>query len=202
MFHITETEKTELRFLGKHNMHILETYALLSGAQIDKCFIETENYDIQYPQYVLLHADCSKASARQYKNWDKVINLLKQDQNFNLPIVQIGGITDHNYDVDLSLLGQTNTHQLAYIISKCSLLLCYDSLPMHLASHFQKKIVALFSYYSSNSGPYFSNNEDIILLEPDFSKIKPSHMFDDPYDLINTISPEKIYQAIINLLQI
>lgn len=183
-------------------MHLIETYSLLSGAQIKNCFIHTEEYSLPYNKYMLFHADCSKAPARQYKQWHKVLTILQETEGFDLPIIQIGSITDNTYDTSLSLLGQTNTHQLAHIIKHCELLLCYDSLPMHIASHFDKKLVALFSYYAQNSGPYFSSKDNAIVLEPDFSKIKPSHTLDDPYDLINTIRPEIVANSALRLLGI
>jgi ADP-heptose:LPS heptosyltransferase len=76
----------------------------------------------------------------------------------------------------------------------------YDSLAVHLASHYQKKIVALFPHWAKSSGPYFSRPEDVILFEPDFSKIKPCFSYDDPYRLLNTIAPEDIARATIHLL--
>lgn len=182
-------------------MHILETYALLSGAKINQSFIHTEKYDIPYTEYIVFHGDCVKASARQYKNWNHVLNNLKK-RNLSVPIIQIGSLLDHKYDIDLSLLGKTNTHQLAYLIKNCTLFLGYDSFPMHLASHFQRKIVALFCYPSKNSGPYFSQPADTIILEPNFDMIKPSYSYDDPEDLINTIDPSVISDNVLKLLGI
>lgn len=182
-------------------MHLLETYALLSGAKIDQSFIDIQEYDIPYSEYIVFHADCTKASARQYKYWNSVLDNLKKD-GFTMPIVQIGSLLDHKYNIDLSLLGKTNVYQLAYVIKNSSLFLGYDSFPMHLASHFQKKIVALFCYPAKNSGPYFSQPSDIIVLEPDFSTVKPSYSYDDPEDLINTIDPNTISSSILKLLGI
>jgi len=183
-------------------MHLIESYALVSGSAIDKCFIQTEPFVLPFNKYVTIHTDCQKSSARQYKYWDKVILLLQNNPSFNLPIVQIGSSKDFKHSVNLNLLGMTNVNELAYIIQNSSLHIGYDSFPMHLASHFDIKMVILFSYFAKNSGPYFSSSKNIRLLEPNFTKIKPSFSYNDPYDLINTIDPTIIYNNIIDLLQI
>lgn len=185
-----------------NNMHIVETHAVISGAKINKCFIDLEEYDIPFDKYITFHPECPKASARQYKFWEKVLELLKENPNFKYPIVQLGGLLDKKYDVDLVLNGSTNMNQLAYVIKNASFHFGYDSFPMHLASHFDIKMVVLFAYYSNGSGPYFSTPQNIAILEPDFSIKKPSMQYKDPNDLINTISPYLIYENIIRLLEI
>lgn len=180
-------------------MHILETYALLSGAKIDQSFIHTEEYIIPYSEYIVFHGDCQKASARQYKSWNQVLNNLQKYSSIP-PIIQIGSLLDTKYNTNMNLLGKTNIYELAYLIKNCTLFLGYDSFPMHLASHFQKKIVALFCYPSKNSGPYFSKHSDIILLEPDFTLIKPSYSYSDPENLINTINPNTVSDSVCKLL--
>lgn len=183
-------------------MHLLESYALISGSTIDKCFIQTEHFELPFDKYVTIHTDCQKSSARQYKYWDKVISLLQNNPLFTLPIVQIGSSVDFKHLVNLNLLGMTNVNQLAHVIKNSSLHIGYDSFPMHLASHFDIKMVILFSYFVENSGPYFSSLKNIRLLEPNFTNIKPSFSYNDPYDLINTIDPIIVYNNIMDLLQI
>lgn len=182
-------------------MHILETYALISGAKINKCYIKEKIINIPHKNYIVFHPECNKASARQYNRWDEVLQLLINDETIISPIIQIGSILDKKYSmVDTSLLGKTTVNELAYIIKNSTLFVGYDSFPMHLASHYDKKIVSLFSYYSKNSRPYFSSNENTILIEPDFTKHKPSFSYNDRFDLINTISPDIIYYGIKQLL--
>ena len=190
-----------LKHKGK-NMHIVETHAVISGAKINKCFIDVEPYHIPYSKYITFHPECPKASARQYKFWSKVLELLKQNINFKYPIIQLGSLLDKKYDVDLILNGNTNMNQLAYIMQNSSFHFGYDSFPMHLASHFDIKMVVLFAYYSNGSRPYFSTPSNVVVLEPDFSIKKPSMQYIDPNDLINTIPPELVYENIIRLLEI
>ena len=185
-------------------MHLLETYALLSGAKIGQCYIDTEPVPLPAKNYITFHPECQKATARQYSRWNDVIGLLKNHKIFNEQyiIIQIGSITDNKYDVDEHYLGSLNFQQLAFLIKHSSLHLGYDSFPMHMASHFDKKMVALFAYYAKSSGPYFSSVNNIRLLEPDYTKYKPSFSFIDEYNLINTIEPIVVYQNILDLLSI
>lgn len=177
-------------------MHILETYSLLSGAKINKCFIEETPISLPYKDYIVFHPECQKAPARQYKKWNEVLELMKNDSAITSNILQIGSITDKKYDIDTSFLGKITANELAYIMRQATLFLGYDSFPMHMASHYDKKIVCLFSYYANNSRPYFSSKNNITLLEPNFSKYKPSLLYIDEHDLINTIPPILIYEEI------
>jgi len=183
-------------------MHLLESYAVVSGALIDKCFIEEEKIELPSNKYITFHGYNPKGSGRQYKYWNDVITLLKSNTKFAYDIIQIGGKNDIKYPVNSDYLGKTSYNSLAYLIKYSDLHLGFDSLPVHLASYYDKKIVALYAHYSNNTKPYFSSNENIILLQPDFSKIKPIFAQTDPFDLINTISPESIYNSIISLLKI
>jgi ADP-heptose:LPS heptosyltransferase len=184
-------------------MHILETYALLSGCKINKCFIEEETIVLPSTQYITFHPFSPKGNSRQYDKWDTVIQLLKQNTNFNYNIVQVGELSDPKYNnVDVSYLGATNYNSLAYLIKNASLHLGYDSLPIHLASYYNIPIVGIYAWYAKNCGPYFSSDKKVKILEPDFSKIKPTYGMEDPNRLINNISPYKIYSSVITLLGI
>jgi ADP-heptose:LPS heptosyltransferase len=181
-------------------MHLIETYAIVSGCQINKPFIHEEPLELPTKKYITFHTYNPKGAGRQYRSWDKVINLLRQNAKFDYELIQIGGISDHRQNINISYLGKTTYNSLAYLIKHSSMHVGFDSLPVHLASHYQKKIVSIYAHYANNSKPYFSKNKDITIIEPDFSKVKPTFAHEDPFDLINTIPPEKIYSSIINLI--
>lgn len=183
-------------------MHILETYALMTGAKINKCFIFEDPIEIPNSKYITFHPHSPKGNSKQYDKWNVILDLLKNNKNFDYKIIQVGGSEDIRYDVDTSYLGETTINSLATLIKGACLHLGFDSLPVHLASHYGIKIVALYSYYSSTCGPYFSNQKDIQIFEPDFTNIKPTFNDNDPYRLINTIDPIKVYESIIKLLEI
>jgi ADP-heptose:LPS heptosyltransferase len=182
-------------------MHLLETYSLLSNCKISECFIQDEQIDLPNKQYITFHGFNPKGSTRQYKHWHTVIELLNNDNRFDYEIIQIGGHIDPRYNgTNTSYLGKTTYNSLAYLIKNCSLHLGYDSFPIHLASHYQKKIVGIYAHFIKNSGPYFSKTEDIILFEPDSSITKPVFSENDPLGRINSIDPKLIYEAVIKLL--
>ena len=180
-------------------MHFLETYALVAAAKISKPFIQEEEIDLPKGPYITFHPSHSKGTARQYDYWDKVINNLKES-NISQEIIQVGEVNDSKYEINTSYLGLTTYNSLAYLIKNAELHLGYDSLPVHLASHYNKKIVALYPHWVESSGPYFSEPKDIRILEPDFSTIKPCYSYNDPYRLLNTINPELIVSSVIELL--
>lgn len=183
-------------------MHLLECYSVSSGAKIGSCFIKEKPIDLPEKQYITLHAFNPKGQSRQYNYWNEVIYKLKQNKKFDYEIVQIGGISDTKYNVNTEYLGKTTYHSLAYLIKNCSLHLGFDSLPVHLASHYQRKIVAIYAHFSNNTGPFFSKTEDCILLQPDHSVIKPVFSETDPFNKINSIDPTLIYNSVIKLLNI
>ena len=187
-------------------MHILETYALLSGCKISKCSIHTSPIELPNKKlnYITFHPHSTKGDNKQYSYWHVVLDLLHKNTKFNTEytIIQIGEANDTTYDVNSYYLGKTSVHSLAYLIQHSSLHLGYDSFPVHLASHFDIKLVALYSYFVKTCGPYFSTPENIRLFQPDYSKIKPTFGYHDPNRLIDTICSSSVYNAVIELLEI
>jgi ADP-heptose:LPS heptosyltransferase len=130
-----------------------------------------------------------------------VLRMLSLDEDFDYDIIQIGGSNDAKYEyASHDYLGKTNYHSLAYLIKNAELHLGFDSLPVHLASHFDRKIVAIYPWYAQNCGPYFSDADDIVILEPEFDMFKPCFNIADKFDLINTIEVSDIYEAVIDLM--
>ncbi len=182
-------------------MHLLESYALTCGCFIDKCFIEEEKIDLPIKKYITLHSYNSKGTSRQYNNWHNVISYLQKDSRFNYDIVQIGTADDFKHNINTSYLGKTSYNSLAYLIKNTELHLGFDSFPVHLASYYNKKIVALYPQYARNTGPYFSNKKDVYLFESiRYTKTKPVFENNDPDGGINMIPPEHIGEAVLSLL--
>lgn len=184
-------------------MHLLETYAVSCGAQIGRCFIKEESIPLPKKRYITFHGFNPKGSSRQYKYWQIVIDALLHNESFDYEILQVGGLVDHRFErINTEYLGVTSYANLAYLIKHSELHLGFDSLPVHLASHYNKKIVAIYCHYSSISGPYFSSPNDIRILEPKFDQIKPTYGYHDPHNLIQTIDPVEISESVLSLLNI
>lgn len=184
-------------------MHLVEAYALASGAAIEKCFINAQPIPLPSKKYITFHGFNPKGTYRQYGYWQTVINNLLSCPDFNYEIVQIGEDKDLKYDnVNADYLGETNFLTLAFLIKYCELHFGYDSFPVHLASHYDKKIVALYPQYAVNTGPFFNVNNDCISIQPPISKMKPVWHENSTNDRINSIDPQLITKSIFELLSI
>ena len=189
-------------------MHLLESYALIVGQKISSCFIDQEEIQLPNKKYITFHSEHAKGTSRKYDRWEEVIDLLINNKNFDYEIIQIGqDIENKNEKINTQFLGKTNYNSLAFLINNSSLHVGYDSLPVHLASHFNKKIVAIYPHHKQYSGPFFSKDEDIIILEPNYpinpnnsKPIKPS--YSNNCNLMNTISSKDIYLSVLKLLNI
>jgi hypothetical protein len=184
-------------------MHILEQYALNCGLKIDKPYIYEKYFPLPFEKYITFNP-FGKFNSRKYSYWQEVINLLLPIlQKENINIVQIGGQNEIGYNNCFHLMGQTNFHQTAHIIKNSLLHFGVDSFPIHIASYFDKKIVALYSnMYASQSKPYWSDSKNIKLIQADLNGKKPSYSPEEDPKIIDNIKPEEIANNILDLLNI
>ena len=183
--------------------HILEVYAKDLGVKATgKPEMQKHFYPNTLEKYITLHCD-TKIQSKQYDYWDVVLNIVKPFLNQNqIKIVQTGSadLTKIN-GVDKVFI--VNKKNLNYLISKSLLHVGIDSMPVHIASAFSKKIVALYSHtYKETCYPYWSSEKDAITLSPDFSEKKPSFSNQEHQKRINEIKPELIAQSILDQLNI
>jgi hypothetical protein len=184
-------------------MHILEQYSLNCGLKIGKPYIYEKYFPLPYDKYVTFNS-FGNFNSQKYSYWQEVIDilapiLLKE----NIRIVQIGQKEDNYYNNCFNLLGQTNFNQIAYIINNGMLHFGVDSFSNQVASFFNKKIVALYSnVYKSQSKPYWSNKENIKLIQANLNDKKPSYAPEEYPKIIDNIKPEEIANSILNLLNI
>jgi hypothetical protein len=182
-------------------MHLLERYALGCGAKIDKPFIYDKHFPLSIEKYITLQP-FSKYSSKCYDYWDEVVDILNPFvKKFGVAIVQIGGPNESNIEGCVNIQGQTSIPQCAYVVKNSLLHFGVDSFAAHIASGFNKKIVCIYSSnYIENASPYWSKKEDLALLSPDFSVKKPSFAAQEGQKAINSIKPETIAQAVLDLL--
>lgn len=182
-------------------MHLIESYASSSGLKINKPFIYTNFFPLNTIKYISFQP-FSKPS-KNYDYWQDVINIIQPYlEKEKISIVQIGAKNDQRIDKCLYTCGQTSISQAAYIIENSILHFGADSFGVHMASGFNKKILALYSNNNiENVGPYWSDKKDIILLKPKINK-KPSYSFEENPKTINLIKPEEIAEGILKLLNI
>jgi hypothetical protein len=184
--------------------HIAEEYAKSLGCKIGSPVLEPHFFPVASKKYITFHTNGKKVPAKHYDFWGIVFLLIKGKlKEAGINIIQTGGPEDPPYrECDQSHLG-CSFKQMSYVIKNSELHLGIDSLPMHIASAFNKKIVALFSnLFIENASPLWSSNDDCALFSPDFSKIKPSFASTEPNKRINEVKPEQIASSVLNLLGI
>ena len=185
-------------------MHILEAYSTSCGLKIDKPFISEKFYAIPADKYITIHTGDGKYDSRNYSYWQDVVDFLSVFlAKEGISIVQVGGEKDPSLKNLINSNGRTSINQLAFILKNSLLHLGIDSLPIHLASSYGKKIVALYSNVpSQNSGPYWSEKKDVILIESDKDGDKPTYAKVEIPRTIDTIKPDKIFRSVLDLLNI
>lgn len=184
-------------------MHILEQYAVNCGAKIDKPYICPEFFPLPFNnKYICLHAG-SGMDSKNYDFYDEVTSLifpflLKED----IKIIQVGGEKERPIKNCWAALG-TSKRQIAYIISNSELYFGNDTMSMHFASYFQKKIVCASTVlFDSCFYPYWSDKKDYKIINSNRGDKKPSFSaFENP-KTINFIKPEEIAIAILDFLNI
>jgi hypothetical protein len=183
-------------------MHILEQYAVNCGAKIDKPYIFKEYISIPFEKYIVLHAG-SGMDSKNYDYYDDVVSFLKPylDKQ-QIHIVQIGGEKERRVKNCYHLLGTTKK-QLAYIIDNSLLYFGNDTISLHFASYFQKKIVCASTVlYEECFYPYWSSQKDYKIINSHRNGLKPSFSSQESPKTINLIKPEEITKEILNFLNI
>jgi len=184
-------------------MHLLERYATSCGVKIGKPFIYDNFFPLPFDKY-LCFQPFSKYQSKNYDYWQEVIDIISPYLNEqNIKIIQIGVKDDRQFNNCLYLAGQTNISQAAYIIKNSILHFGADSFAAHIASGYNKKIVAIYSNNNiENVKPYWSEEKDVVLLKPEGGTIKPSYSAGENPKNINKIRAEDIAKNILNLLNI
>jgi len=184
-------------------MHVLEQYALNCGLKIDEPYIYEKYFPIPHERYITFNP-FDKFNSSKYSYWQEVVDLLSPIlKKENIHIVQIGNQNEKGYQNCLPLMGQTNCNQIAYIIKNSMLHFGVESFSIQVASHFKKKIVALYSnVYAAQSKPYWSSHEDVELIQADLNGKKPSYSPEENPKVIDNIKPEEVASKILRLLNI
>jgi hypothetical protein len=92
---------------------------------------------------------------------------------------------------------------MAYIINNSELYFGNDTMSLHFASHYQKKIVCTSTIlYTSNFYPYWSKKEDYTIVESHRNGNKPTFSAQENPKTINLINPEDIAIEVLNKLNI
>lgn len=183
-------------------MHLIESYSSKTLSTISEPFIFEKYYPLLSDKYITLHS--TSKESKTYSYWQDVIDeILPYLKKNKIDIVQIGAEQEMPIKGCLHTMGKTSINQVAYIIKNSIAHLGVDSFPVHIASSFNKKICSIYSNnFIKNVGPFFSNKDDLILLEPERNNgEKPSFAINGDRS-IDKIKPELIASSILKLLNI
>lgn len=181
-------------------MHLLDAYALNCGLKINKPFIYEKYSPVSYDNYIVLDI-LDKAESKTYPYWQEVLFLLQEYlEKKSIKIIQIGDKNEMPL-ADTVFVQDLNINQKAFVIKNALLYLGVDSVCMHIASSYDKPIVAIYSNSNpKNTGPYFNvSNQPLIIESP---KIKPSFSDMENPKTVNKIKPEEIAKAVLKKLNI
>lgn len=181
-------------------MHILEQYAVNCGAKISNPFILKEFFPIPFEKYIVLHAG-SGMESKNYDYFNEVVSYLEPYlKSQNIHIVQIGGEKERLIKNCYPALGTTK-RQMAYIIDNSLLYFGNDTMSLHFASYFQKKIVCTSTVlYKECFYPYWSKKDDYKIIESHRNGKKPTFSAQESPKTINLIKPEEIARPILKYL--
>ncbi|RMD88189.1 MAG: lipopolysaccharide heptosyltransferase II [Candidatus Dadabacteria bacterium] len=105
----------------------------------------------------------------------------------------------------VNLTGKTSLSDLVSIVSKCSIVVCNDSLPLHLASAFKRRVVAIFCSTVPSFG-FAPWKTESVIIEPGEMSCRPCGRHGRVRCPLGTmacskgISPDKVISGIEKLL--
>lgn len=185
-------------------MHLIEQYSLATGAKIDKPFIETSFYPLPFDKYIVIENGYKDLPSRIYGMWNDIILHIKPylDKE-NIHIVQIGNKDSELITSSFDLRGKTSIKHQAYLLKKSLLHCSTNDFLLDVASHFNIPLVAMYgNTYAEIAKPFWGDSSKQTILESHRKGKKPSFLADENPRTINFINPEKVSNAILNLLNI
>jgi len=196
----TNSNKSNKHFLYYHkkNIHIVEAMSEHFTMSLDYNNLKNEIFfseeekkyfekKIKLPEkFSLIHSQ-SKKSFTTNKEWkpEGMQEIIYQLNNFKW--IQIGKLGEPKLD-NCRILFDLPLRELAFVISKCEFIVCYEGFFNHLASCFNKKTFVIHTGFLSEQAFKYKNN--IIIHNNEKIKCYPC------YDLICDSHHENVLQNI------
>ena len=186
-------------------MHILESYALQNDLKIDRPNVYEKYFPLAVDKFITLDSSCLQTGAMQYDHWNLVTEYLAPRlQKHGITILQLGSKNCQPIQGCYQATGQCDFNQQSYIIKRSLLHLSANNESSHVASSYGKKLVTLFPYncYIGQFKPYWSEENDITLLQGKGQHDKPSFSPSENPKSINSIKPDEVAKAVLKKLNI
>lgn len=181
--------------------HLAEEYAKSCGVKIGNPILNPHYFPILHDKYITIHND-KKVQAKKYEMWPDVIQILKPYLK-DIKIIQIGSHGEEAIEGVHQHLPTSTLKQCAYIINNALGHVGIDSVPVHIASALDKPVVGIYAHtYANTCKPLWNKKTKSITIESDRNGNKPSFSLEEHPKTINLIKPEKIAQAVLDVLNI
>lgn len=184
-------------------MHILESYALQNDLKIDKPLIYEKYFPLTVDKFITLDTSSLGTKALSYDHWQLVVDLIYPKlKELGITIIQLGDKGDRLLPNCYSTMGQCNFNQKSYIISRSLAHMSTNNESCHIASHYNKKSVVVFSNncYPDQFKPYWTDEDKLFVIKPTNTKVRPSYNPAEEPKSINTVPPEEIASKILTLV--
>jgi len=179
--------------------HLVEVYAKDLGVKIGEPHFKPHFFPILDENYITIHND-NKVQSKEYDYWEEVINLVKKEAP-EINFIQVGSGKEPKIKNVTKFIATPSIKQSAYIIKNGLMHVGTDSLPVHIASSFDKPIVSIYAHtYASTCGPVWGTKKNHTVIESHRDGKKPSYSLKENPKQINLIKPEEIANAILKKL--
>jgi len=179
--------------------HLVEVYAKDLGVKIGEPHFKPHFFPLLEENYITIHND-NKVQSKEYDYWEEVISLVKQKAP-DIKFIQIGSGGEPKIKNVTKFAATQSIKQSAYIIKNGLMHVGIDSLPVHIASSFDKPIVAIYAHtHASTCSPVWGSKKNHAIIESHRNGKKPSYSLKENPKQINLINPERIANAILKKL--
>ena len=179
--------------------HLVEVYAKDLGVKIGEPYLKPHYFPVLEENYVTVHND-SQVQSKGYDYWEEVILIIKKTLP-DIKFIQIGnGKEPRIKNVD-RFISTSSVKQSAYIIKNALMHMGIDSLPVHIASSFDKPIVSIYGHtHASTCSPVWGSKDNHKIIESHRDGKKPSYSLKENPKTINFIEPEEIANKALQFL--
>jgi len=179
--------------------HLVEVYAKDLGVKIGDPHFKPHFFPVLEDNYITIHND-NKVQSKEYDYWEEVICLVKE-QVPDIKFIQIGSGQEPIIKNATKFAATSSIKQSAYIIKNALMHVGIDSLPVHIASSFDKPIVSIYAHtYASTCRPIWGSKNNHTIIESHRDGKKPSYSLKEQPKQINLIKPEEIANAVLKRL--
>ena len=186
------------------------TYALQVGVPLHTPEISDAFFPLDWPieKSVLIHGfggaivngNQATFPAKVYDYFGEVVSIIKPVLEKNgYKLFQIGAPGEPAIKGLEQLVGRTSIPQCAFLVKRCALLVCNDSLWSHLRGAYGGSLVTVFGPTSTPHFPHWKNDEKTVIIESHRFGKKPSFQSNENPKTINLIAPETVANAVFAL---